>query len=73
MPLRTLLEGEGRLLGFLGANAGFEGLHVAVTNKLDHLMPMLTNLLTVAQLAIAGATFVYMILKIRKVLRKKNE
>lgn len=73
MPYRTMLEGEGRLLGFLGANIGFEGLHVIVTDKLDHLMPMITNLLTVMQLAIAGATFVYMLYKIRKISRGKKE
>jgi hypothetical protein len=73
MPFRSILEGESKLFGFLGANATLGGLQVAITTKLQSLMPCINNLLSLAQLAVAVATFIYIVLKIRKVLRDRKE
>ena len=72
MPLRSIIEGEGRLFGVIGANVTLGGVRAAATTGLQNLMPLLSNLLVVAQLGIAIATFVYMILKIRKILRQRS-
>jgi hypothetical protein len=73
MPLKALVEGEGRLLGFLGANATLGGVQAAATAKLQTFMPLLENLLTVTQIAVAIATLIYMIFKIRKIMHQKLE
>ncbi len=73
MTISSLVEGEGRLLGVLGANVTLGGVRVAVDQahaSLQKLMPCLNNMLVVVQIAVALATLVYMIMKIRKVWRK---
>lgn len=73
MPIRSLVEGESKLFGFLGANATLGGLQVTLTTKLQSIMPCLNNLLVLAQIGVALATFVYVLLKIRKVLRERKQ
>ena len=76
MSLNALFEGEGRLFGFLGANITLGGFRVAVEKAnlgLQSLMPCLGNLLIVVQIAVALATLVYMILKIRRIWRKSKD
>lgn len=73
MSINELIEGERRLFGFLGANLTLGGVRV-VTEKvhtgLQSLMPCLNNVLVLVQIAVAVATLVYMVLKIRKVWKK---
>lgn len=68
MSIRNILEGEGRLFGAIGANLGLGWLKQATVVKLSPFMPFLEQLLTVAQIAVALATLVYMALKIRRVI-----
>jgi hypothetical protein len=73
MPIRAIVEGEGRLLGFLGANVTLGGLHAATVSHIQSLMPMIKNLLELTQLAVATATFIYVLLKIRRVWKKTEK
>lgn len=74
--LGSLVEGESRLFGFLGANLTLGGFRLAVEKAnlgLQRFMPCLEHLLILAQIAVALATLVYMVLKIRKVWRKVKD
>ena len=76
MSLGLLFEGEKRLFGFLGANVTLGGVRAVVEKAhlgLQSFMPCLNNLLVLVQIAVALATLVYMILKIRKVWRKTQD
>lgn len=73
MPFRAMIEGEGRLLGFLGANVTLGGFHAATVNQIQSLMPMIRNLLEFTQLAVAAATLIYVLLKIRRVWKKTEK
>jgi hypothetical protein len=72
MSLNLLFEGERRLVGALGANVALGGVKSA-----HHFMTaethLFTNILTVVQILVAVATLTYMLLKVRKILKKKNE
>jgi hypothetical protein len=73
MSLASLVEGEGKLFGFLGANVTLGGAKAVVDKahtQLDHFMPILNNSLVLVQVAVGLATLVYMVLKIRKILKK---
>jgi len=72
MPLRAIFEGEARLLGVLGANATLGGARLAFTTGLHNLMPLLTDCLVVIQIGVALATFIYMLLKIRRILKQRK-
>ncbi len=74
MSIDQLVEGEGRLLGVLGANVTLGGFRVVAEEahmRLIHLMPFVNDLLILVQVAVGLATLVYMIIKIRKVIKKK--
>lgn len=73
MPIRAILEGEGRLLGYLGANVTLGGFHAATVNQIQCLMPMIRNLLEITQLAVATATLIYILMKIRRVWKKTEK
>lgn len=76
MSLSALFEGEARLFGFLGANLTLGGLRAVVEKanlRLQMFMPCLENLLVLVQIAVALATLVYMILKIRRVWKKVSK
>lgn len=77
MPSFTeLFEGESRLFGILGANVTLGGARVALEDihlGLQKIMPCLNELLVLVQIAVALATLVYMVLKIRKVWRKVSK
>jgi hypothetical protein len=70
-----MIEGEGRLLGLLGANATLGGVRVLADTwhiRLMKLMPLCADVLVLIQVAIGIATLVYMLLKIRKILQKSK-
>ncbi len=76
MMLSSIFEGESRLFGFLGANVTLGGARAVVEKAnlgLQRLMPCLDNMLVLVQIAVAVATLIYMVLKIRKVWRKRND
>ena len=76
MSICSVFEGERRLLGVLGANVGLGGIKGGLARAQQHwtdLMPNLPSILTSVQILVALATLVYMALKIRKLLRKKNQ
>jgi len=73
MPFTEIVEGESRLLGMLGANATLGGVRVVAEKTHTHLyniMPVCSDLLIIVQVAVGVATLVYMVLKIRKILKK---
>lgn len=76
MSFNLLFEGERRFAGVLGVNAGIGGIKAAALkahNFMSTETHVFTNTLTVVQILVAVATLVYVILKIRKVLKKKNK
>ena len=73
MSLSSLVEGEGRLLGVLGANLTLGGTRIWVQKAhatLESFMPCLNDVLVLVQIAVAVATLIYMALKIKKIYRK---
>ena len=71
MSLSALVEGERKLLCLLGVNAG---LGAARWYQFwSHLMPTLPSVLTSVQILVALATLVYMLLKIRRIVKDKPE
>lgn len=76
MSFSSLVEGESRLFGVLGANVTLGGVHAVAEKahtKLVPMLPLISDILVLVQVAVGVATLVYMILKIRRVLRKKSE
>jgi len=72
----SVFQGESRLFGFLGANVTLGGVRVAVEKVhlgLESVMPYLHHLLVLAQIAVAVATLVYMIVKIKKLRSLKTD
>lgn len=73
--LSSIVNGERRLFGFLGANISLGGIRIGmerVHTALEKCMPCLNDLLVIAQIAVALTTVVYIALKIRKLLRQKQ-
>jgi len=73
MSFSSLIEGEGKLFGAIGANVTLGGARAAVEQAptwLDKCMPLLNNSLVLVQVAVGIATLVYMVIKIRKILKR---
>lgn len=69
----NIWEKEKALVGALGANVSLGGFRVWIEKAgrtIHEVMPFFNDFLVIAQVAVALATLVYIILKIRKVLRK---
>lgn len=76
MILRPIVEGEGKFFGVLGTNATLGGVRLFVDNahaKLVNVMPFINDMLVIVQVAVGVATFVYIVLKICKVIKKKRD
>lgn len=72
MSISAVIEGERKLFCALGANAGLGGAKVVAHQWWSAVLPNLTNILTVAQILVASATLVYMVIKIERILRNKK-
>ena len=71
MALKEMLAGESRLFGALGANLTLGGVRLAEAHTaLIDVMPIVSDILVFVQVAVGIATLIYMVLKIRKILKK---